>query len=135
MKKKKYSAEYISYVESGESAAVFIARDIVKSIDATGKWIDILDLEGNKNKDGRWDFRYFTIELFPRKIQPKYPPKASEDDRKYITWETAHMDIQNQRKQGYKGKKYKICPRLVRHDKEKNAKSQWSYDIVSIKAL
>ena len=26
-KKEKYDAEYISYIESGESAAVFVARD------------------------------------------------------------------------------------------------------------
>ena len=61
MDKKKYDAEYISYVESGESAAVFVVRDIVKTIDTTGKWIDILDLVGYKNRDGRWDFEYFTF--------------------------------------------------------------------------
>ena len=44
-KKEKYDAEYISYIESGESAAVVVARDIVKSINTTWKWIDIVDLK------------------------------------------------------------------------------------------
>ncbi len=33
----KHDAEYISYIESGESAAVFIVRDICNSIDTKGK--------------------------------------------------------------------------------------------------
>ncbi|MBD5522290.1 MAG: hypothetical protein HDR03_13890 [Lachnospiraceae bacterium] len=53
MNKIKYDADYISYVESGESAAVFVARDIVRSIDTSGMWIDILNLKGDKNDDDR----------------------------------------------------------------------------------
>lgn len=34
--KMKYDAEYISYVNNGDSAAVFIVRDIVKSINTAG---------------------------------------------------------------------------------------------------
>ena len=69
-KKEKYDAEYISYIESGESAAVFVARDIVRSINTTGKWIDIVDLKERRKYEGRWDFDYFIIELFPRKRSP-----------------------------------------------------------------
>ena len=134
MDKKKYDAAYISYVESGESAAVFVARDIVRAIDTTGKWIDVLDHAGYKNRDGRWDFEYFTFELFLRKIQPKYPARASEEDKKYITWQTAHMDIDMQRMQGYRGVRYKICPKLVNRNKGKN-KPKWDYAILSIKRL
>ena len=134
MDKKKYDAAYISYVESGESAAVFMVRDIVKSIDTTGKWIDILNLVGYKNRDGRWDFEYFTFELFPRKTQPKYPAWAGEEDKKYITWQTAHADIDMQRRQGYRGARFKICPKLVNRNKGKN-KPKWDYDILSIKRL
>ena len=43
----QHDAEYISYIESGESAAVFIVRDIVNSIDTTGKWIDVIFLIKN----------------------------------------------------------------------------------------
>lgn len=134
MNKKKYDAEYISYVELGESAAVFVARDIVKAIDTTGKWIDILDLDGCKNWDGQWNFEYFTFELFPRKTQPKYPAGVSEEDKKYITWKTAHEDIARQRRQGYRGARFKICPKLVNRNKGKN-KPKWDYAILSIKRL
>ena len=134
MDKKKYDAEYISYVESGESAAVFVARDIVRAIDTTGKWIDVSDLDGYKNWDDRWDFEHFTFELFPRKTQPKYPAGASEEDKKYITWKTAREDIARQRQQGYRGARYKICPKLVNRNKGKN-KPKWDYDILSIKRL
>ena len=134
MDKKKYDAAYISYVESGESAAVFVVRDIVMAIDTTGKWIDVLDLVGYKNQDGRWDFEYFTFELFPRKTQPRYPAGASEEDKKYITWQTAHADIDRQRRQGYQGVRFKIFPRLVNRNKGKN-KPKWDYDILSIKRL
>ena len=61
-KKEKYDAEYISYIESGESAAVFVARDIVRSINTTGKWIDIVDLKERRKYEVRWDFYYFIIE-------------------------------------------------------------------------
>ena len=136
MDKKKYDAEYISYVESGESAAVFVARDIVRSIDTTGKWIDVLEPHpvGYKNQDGQWDFEYFIVELFPRKTRPKYPEEADEEDKKYITWQTAHADIDRQRRQGYRGVRFKICPKLVNRNKRKN-KPQWDYDILSIKRL
>ena len=40
----KYYAEYIRYIESGESAAVFIVRDIVKAVNTSGKWIDIVSM-------------------------------------------------------------------------------------------
>ena len=47
--KIKYSPEYISYLENGESAAVFITRDIVKLINTKDKWIDVIELQGQKN--------------------------------------------------------------------------------------
>lgn len=37
LKAWKYDDEYISYIASGESAAVFVVRDIVSSIDTKGK--------------------------------------------------------------------------------------------------
>lgn len=135
MNKKKYDAAYISYVESGESAAVFVARDIVRSIDTTGMWIDILDIKGCKNNKGRWDFVYFSFELFPRKRHPKYPPGISDEGKKYITWQTAHADISEQRRGGYRGTRFRICPKLVNRNRGKNDKPKWDYDILSIKRL
>lgn len=142
MDKKKYDAEYISYVESGESAAVFVVRDIVRSIDTTGMWIDVLSLEGDKNKDDRWDFKYIDVELFPRRLHPKYPAGAGEEDKKYITWKTANEDIAEQRSYGYNGSKFRVNPKLVDRNKGKYRKEKkvsyqpkWDYDILAIKRL
>ena len=111
--KIKYDAEYIRYVEHGESAAVFITRDIVKSIKTKGKWIDVLTVDGQMNDYGRWDFKSFSVELFPRKTQPVYPEWASDEEIRYITWQTAHADIANLRSKGYIGVKFEIFPKLV----------------------
>ena len=73
LNEKKNDPEYISYLQNGDSAAVFIVRDIVKSVNTSG------------------------IELFPRKIKPVYPEYSSIADKKYITWKTANEDISKQR--------------------------------------
>lgn len=117
--KNKYDAEYISYIQHGESAAVFITRDIVKSIKTKGKWIDVLDVDGQINDYGRWDFKSFSVELFPRKTQPVYPAYANDEEKKYITWQTANADIKNLREKGYKGVKFEIFPKLVNLNKGK----------------
>lgn len=117
--KIKYDSEYISYVENGDSAAVFIVRDIVRSIDTSGMWIDVISTSGYKNKFNQWDFSSITIELFPRKTKPIYPQIATPEDKKYITWQTANVDIAKQRSQGYRGKKITICPKLVNKNQGK----------------
>lgn len=119
MIKIKYDPEYISYVKNGDSAAVYIVRDIVKSIDTTHKWIDIINTEGFKNDDGKWDFSEIIVELFPRKKKPVYPEWASDKDKKFITWKTACEDISKQRAQRYKGSKFKVCPKLINTNKGK----------------
>ena len=106
--KIKYDSRYIAYVESGESAAVFVARDIAKDLDTRGKWIDIVSHDGHKNSDNKWIFKTIRIELFPRKTNPVYPKNASEYDKKYITWQTAQKDINTQRYQGFRGPKYEL---------------------------
>ncbi|MBD3879890.1 MAG: hypothetical protein SR1Q5_09495 [Quinella sp. 1Q5] len=138
--KIQYDAEYIRYVEHGESAAVFITRDIVKSIKTKGKWIDVLNIDGDKIEtrffddkgrekiDFSWNFKSFSVELFPRKTQPVYPDYASDEEKKYITWQTAHADIANLRQKGYKGVKFEIFPKLVNLNKGKyqTIQSVWS---------
>lgn len=82
-------------------------------------WIDVISTSGYKNKFDKWDFSSITIELFPRKIKPIYPAHAGTEDKKYITWETANRDIAKQRLQGYRGKKFTICPKLVNKNRGK----------------
>ena len=145
--KIKYDAAYISYVENGESAAVFITRDVAKDVPTRGRWIDVISLNGQKklidvidrngrkHQEFRWDFDHFKVELFPRKLRPKYPEDASEEDKKYLTWKTAHEDIENQRRNGVKGIKYTIRPRLVDRNQGTGRKPKWEYEILKIKKL
>ena len=117
--KIKYDEGYISYVDNGDSAAVFIIRDIVNSINTTGMWIDILSASGDKNEHGQWDFSSISVELFPKKKKAIYPEDANKKVKKYITWETANEDINMQREKGYRGKKYLVSLKLVNENKGK----------------
>lgn len=119
-KRLKYDPAYIAYVENGESAAVFITRDIAKDIPTAGKWIDVVECahEGSFG-DGGWDFKYIKVELFPRKIKPEYPEDATDEEKKYITWKTAHLDIGEQKKAGVHGPRYQIIPKLINRNKGK----------------
>ena len=123
----EYDPEYISYVKNGDSAAVFITRDVADAVPTGGRWVDVIDVDGRQRADRRWDFRAFTVELFPRKEQPVYPQGISEDDRKYITWKTAHDDIAKQRRSGVRGVKYRVRPKLVNRNagKYKTVKALW----------
>ena len=127
-KKIKYDADYISYIEKGESAAVFITRDLAVDVPTDAMWVDVLSIDGKKLNNGRWDFKSFTVELFPRETKPVYPKEASDADKKYITWQTAHKDIDIQRGRGYKGIKYEVFPKLVNRNKGKYKiiKSVWN---------
>ena len=123
-KRMKYSAEYISYVEHGDSAIVFITRDIVRSINTNGKWIDVVSSEGGQkiftdegDSKYRWDFKSFIVELFPRVTKPDYSNAWTDEDKKYITWATANEDIKKWRRKGYKGQKYMVRPKLVNQNK------------------
>lgn len=112
----KHDADYIRYIESGESAAVFVVRDVVKSVNTKGKWIDIVSLSTySQDEDGR-AFNWIVAELFPRKTNPEYDPDDTAHN-KYLTWQAAHEDISRQRQEGYKGPKYLVLCTL--HDKNK----------------
>lgn len=117
-KRVKYDAEYISYMESGESAAVFITRDIVNSISTANKWIDVVELHTYNVQDQR-AFYYFIVELFDRKIKPIYPKYENIEEKKYITWKTAHQDIEEQRNKGIRGPKYLVLSHLKNENKGK----------------
>ena len=122
-KRVKYGAEYISYLESGESAAVIITRDIVNSINTANKWIDVLELH-TYNTHGQRAFYYFIVEVFDRKIKPSYPKQANIEDKKYITWKTANQDIEEQRNKGVNGPKYLVLSNLNNKNKGKYTTKQ-----------
>jgi hypothetical protein len=122
--KQKYSAEYISYVERGDSAAVFIVRDIVVEIETSNMWVDVVDLSASK-KNNQFEFNYIIVEIFKRKIKPLYPEKDEfngfdyTETCKYITWETANRDIQEQKSKKFIGPKYLILCSLINKNKGK----------------
>lgn len=120
MKDWKHDTEYISYIESGESAAVFIVRDIVNSIDTKGKWVDVISLNTyyKRGADDRMAFNWIIVEIFPRKMQPKYDKNDSAHNR-YLTWVTAHEDIAKQRQAGFHGEKYLVFCNLYNKNKNK----------------
>ena len=116
----KHDADYISYIESGESAAVFIVRDIVNSIDTTGKWIDVISLNTylKKGAEDRKAFNWIIVEIFPRKMTPKYDGQDFHYN-KYLTWLTANEDIAKQRQAGFHGEKYLVLCNLYNKNKNK----------------
>lgn len=120
MKDWKHDTEYISYIEGGESAAVFIVRDIVNSIDTKGKWVDVISLNTyyKRGSGDRMAFNWIIVELFPRKMQPKYDKNDSAHNR-YLTWVTAHEDIAKQRQAGFHGEKYLVLCNLYNKNKNK----------------
>ena len=52
--------------------AVFITRDLATEVPTGGMWVDVISADKKGRKDDRWDFNYFIVELFPRKIKPVY---------------------------------------------------------------
>ena len=67
------------------------------------------------NTDNVILFRTISFAVFPRKIKPQYIETSEKYDcdyNRYITWETATRDIQNQKKTGYKGEKWLLKCKL-----------------------
>lgn len=122
----EYSQEYISYLKNGESAAVYIVRDIAKSINTEKKWVQIIDMCNAENYNGQRYFNYIICELFDRKLLPKYPAQKEfvsieeyKNQCKYITWQTAHDDINKQKEKGIIGAKYLLLCKLINKRKGK----------------
>ena len=111
----KHDADYIRYVKSGESAAVFVVRYVVEAVNTHGKWVDIVSLSAEQQDKDGWAFNWIVAELFPRKTQPDYSMCSNDEEKKYRTWQTADNDISMQRAEGYNGPKYLVLCTL--HDK------------------
>lgn len=114
LNKWKYDSDYISYVQSGESSAVFVTRDIVNSIDTTGMWIDIVSMSRYTKGYSANAFNWIVVELLPRLTTPQYKKPRFDDDyavqeyNRYETWRVAHNDIDTHRRKGTQGKKFII---------------------------
>lgn len=69
-----------------------------------------------KKGSGNIAFNWIIVELFPRKIKPKYD--TDPDYNRYLTWLTAHGDMKKQRDSGFHGEKFLVLCDL--YDKNKN---------------
>lgn len=111
MTKNKYDLlkdEYSRYSKTDEAAAVFFVKKLVFTIDTKGKWIDVISSERYDCYDNKPAFKNVKIELFERKIKPKYPRDADEMLIRAITWKAAHEDIGKQRSCGIRGPLFEI---------------------------
>ena len=104
---QKLLARYREYAGSKEAFAVLFVKQHLA--EAKGHWVDPVDFERYEMSPDDMHFRFVVGGLYPRKLQPKYPPKTAFaangkiDEKAYylmvraITWETAHADIEQQK--------------------------------------
>lgn len=113
---RMYSRDCLDYVDPIEAMAVAFVRKYLKQ--ARGHWVDILDTYAPEKAGYRADgleFRRVTCALFPRRMRvPRLNRSEFYDEAEYrafrrnLVWETAHRDIERQRRSGYKGRGYVI---------------------------
>jgi len=105
--------EYLRYLKSDEAAAVYFVKNLVSSIETKGKWIHVISCDRylDHDQDNKPKFRNLTIELFERKVKPKYPQNADTSLKRAITWKTSHEDIDNQRSCGIRGPVFLVIGR------------------------
>lgn len=98
---------YREYASTEEAFAVLLVKKHLSQ--AKGHWIDIVDCRRYEMSSDNMHFRFVVGGLFKRRIQPKYPPRSDYttngrfDESAYylmtraITWEAAHVDIEQQK--------------------------------------
>ena len=120
--------KYLEYASTDEARAVlFIKKQLRKS---AGHWIDVIECVSYQNDHpNELEFKIVICGLYKRKFKPAYPPKKNFtfngklNEREYyltvraITWETAHMDISQQKTKGIKGEIFEI--RGVKYNKNR----------------
>ncbi len=116
---KEKLRKYLEYASTDEARAVlFVKKQLRKS---AGHWIDVIDCVSYQNENPNdLEFKLVVCGLYKRKLKPAYPPKqkftsdSKKNEREYylavrvITWETAHIDISQQKTKGIKGMIYEI---------------------------
>ncbi|MGF1836775.1 hypothetical protein [Photobacterium sanguinicancri] len=141
---EKLLSKYLEYAGTEEALAVlFVKKNINK---AKGYWVDISDCRRYDMSKDDLHFRFVNGGLYKRKIKPQYPPKSAFtvngkfEEREYylairaITWETAHRDIELQKRKRVKAVNFKITG--VSYDKNRGNKNYFRSDAPQeIKAL
>lgn len=123
---KSLLKRYSDYTRTFESQVVFLVKQFSQELDTKRKWIDVVSYDYRVRDYGRSGFNYMVVELFDRKIFPKYPKKTDEEsDAEYtalcraITWEVSHEDIHKQRLEGKRGPIYLFVLRLYNKNRGK----------------
>jgi hypothetical protein len=111
--------QYFNYVTSEEATIVFIAKNLVNDLYTKKKWVDVVGFDCGVQKGKRFAFNYIVVELFEKKIYPKYPKDADSSLKRAITWQTAHNDIEQQRSKGIRGPMFLITCHLYNRNKGK----------------
>jgi hypothetical protein len=132
--------EYFDYLKSEEATIVYIVKNLVNSLGTKKKWIDVVDFECRGSKGGKPDFKYFVVELFDRRIFPKYPDNASSQLKKALTWETCHNDIGQQKSKGIRGPIFLVTCYLFNKNKAKvgtklELKPEWEYRVTGCRKM
>jgi hypothetical protein len=135
---------YRRYARTAEAYAVLFATKNIKQTE--GHWVDIIDCEQYEMSDDEMHFRFVIGGLYRRKIRPNYPPKSQFTvngefrEREYklmvraITWETAHKDIDQQKRKGIAPWEFKITG--VSYDKNRDCVGFFRDDApAAVKAL
>jgi len=135
---------YREYASSEEAFAVLLVKKHLEQ--AKGHWVDVVNCRRYEMSPDDMHFRFVVGGLFKKEIQPKYPPKSAYtindkfDERAYylmtraITWETAHMDIEQQKAKQVAPLKFEI--KGVSYDKNKGRAGYFRDDAPQeIKAL
>jgi len=128
--------KYLEYAKTDEAFAVLFVKKHLSQ--AKGHWVDIVDCQRYEMSSDNLHFRFVGGGLYKRKTQPNYPPKSAYsvdgkfNEREYylmvraITWETAHIDIEQQKSKGVACRKFKISG--VSYDKNRDQKDFFRED-------
>ena len=141
---QKLLARYREYAGSEEAFAVLFVKQHLAQ--AKGHWVDPVDFERYEMSPDNMHFRFVIGGLYPRKLQPKNPPKAAFgangkiDEKAYylmvraITWETAHADIEQQKAARVRPLRFEV--RGVSYDKNRGNNNFFREDApAEVKAL
>jgi hypothetical protein len=141
---EKLLARYRRYARTDEAHAVTFVR--LHLAQARGHWVDAAEFQRYEMSEDVLHFRYVFGCLFKRRIRPVYPPESAFtvgghfDEQQYmlvtraITWEAAHMDIEQQKKAKVRPLRFEVSG--VSYDRNRNDKNFFVDDAPpEIKAL